>query len=203
MQRIQRVWQRSAAGKVILVLIGLVALVLLFGIPAGLISALSSQRNTPGAAPGDATAAAQVTILVTIYAQPTSTPEPTSEASATPQATPSGASPSPTATVALTPEAAIVATLTVTDTNDYVNVRSGPAITHTVLGQLNKGQTAPITGKNAGATWYLIDFNGKPGWVYAVVARVSGDTNAVPVVVVPSAQLPAATILTATPKPSP
>jgi uncharacterized protein YraI len=82
----------------------------------------------------------------------------------------------------LTPEAAIAAQLTVTDTNDYVNVRSGPTTTLPILGRLNKGQTAPVIGKSPDGQWWQITFNGQPGWVYAPVAHVTGNTSAVPVV---------------------
>jgi uncharacterized protein YraI len=180
------------------VLIALLALVLLIAIPAGLISLLSGRDNA--SASGEQAAVAQVTVLVTIYPSPTFTPEPTSAATDTPQPTPTSA-PTLTPTAAVTPEAAIVAQLTVTDTGDYANVRSGPGITYTVMGQLNKGQTAPVNGRNADSTWYRIDLNGKPGWVYILVARINGDAGSVPVVAVTSDPLSATTVMTATATP--
>lgn len=211
MQRIRRVWRGSLIGKVILALAALLGLLLIVGIPVGivaLVSNASSAANAPGVMP-TVDQAVLASIQVTIYPSPTGPPEPTAPPTDTPASTPTGA-PSPDAsaaiTPALTPEATIVAQLTVTDTNDYVNVRSGPGLNLSILGRLNKGQNAPITGKSQDGLWWQINFNGQTGWVYVPVARVSGDTSAVPVVQPTSAAVPTATItgtITATLTPRP
>ncbi|MCL5996315.1 MAG: SH3 domain-containing protein [Chloroflexi bacterium] len=192
MLRIQRVWRSSLVGKAILIVGGLLALLVLIGVPVGLISLASGATTSPEPSSENAFA----TIPVTIYPSPTSMATPTSPPTLTPIATPSSvptAEPSPSATVALTPEAAIAATLTVTDSNDYVNVRSGPGTTYSTLGRLDKGQSAPVTGKSQNGLWWQITFNNQPGWVYAPIARVTGDTNAVPVVQVQPSATPTAT----------
>jgi uncharacterized protein YgiM (DUF1202 family) len=69
--------------------------------------------------------------------------------------------------------------------NDFVNVRAQPDINSQLLGQLNKGQSAPVRGKNADGTWFQINFPSAPGgaaWVLGAVAQLTGDTNTLPVV---------------------
>jgi uncharacterized protein YraI len=203
MQRIQRVWRGSLVGKVVLILAALLGLLLIVGIPVGVISLLSNSSRAASAPDTMSTPDPTVlaSIQVTIYPSPTGPPEPTTPPTDTPASTTTSA-PSPEAsaaiTPALTPEAAIVAQLTVTDTNDYVNVRSSPGLTANILGRLNKGQNAPITGKSQDGLWWQINFNGQPGWVYAPVARVSGNTSAVPVIQVPGATASTITTPTAT-----
>lgn len=71
---------------------------------------------------------------------------------------------------------------------DYVNVRSGPGATYAIVGRLDKGISAPITGKNGDVTWWQISFpsaSGGVGWVLAELIAVSGDTSAVQVASAP------------------
>lgn len=56
-----------------------------------------------------------------------------------------------------------------------VNVRSAPGTGHKVLGILKKGQTAPYRGEKSavdGRDWFLIEFDGKNGWVSSKFSKV-------------------------------
>lgn len=58
-----------------------------------------------------------------------------------------------------------------------VNVRSAPGTGHKVLGVLKKGETAPYQGERSavdGRDWYLIEFDGKNGWVSSRYAVMRG-----------------------------
>jgi uncharacterized protein YgiM (DUF1202 family) len=181
-QRIQRIWSANLVGKVILVACGLLVLLIIVGIPVGVISLLSARRADPSAS-----AAITATIPVTIYPFPTDTPEPTARPTAPPTPTTAPtAAPSPAPTALVTPTTPITVQLTVTDTNDFANVRSGPGLTFPILGTLNKGQTAPVIGRLANGTWWQIMFNSKPGWVYGLAVRIIGDASHIPVVTAPS-----------------
>ena len=100
-----------------------------------------------------------------------------------------------------------------TVTNDFVNVRTGPAIGYTLLGSLDKGQTAPVRGKSSDGQWWQISYaagtNGV-GWVFGQYVQANAAANnvavasapplptsppqptAAPVVVVPTAVPPTA-----------
>ena len=52
--------------------------------------------------------------------------------------------------------------------NDFVNVRKGPGVGYDKIGQLNKGQSAPVKGKSNDGEWLQITFSGASngvGWV--------------------------------------
>lgn len=56
-----------------------------------------------------------------------------------------------------------------------VNVRSAPGTASKVLGVLKKGQTALYQGERSavdGRDWYLIEFDGKNGWVSSKYSKV-------------------------------
>ncbi|MFX1264594.1 MAG: SH3 domain-containing protein [Promethearchaeota archaeon] len=94
----------------------------------------------------------------TLTPLPTLTPTPT-------------VTPQPTATPTPTPHVII--------DGDGVNVRAGPSTDYAVIGVMNTGDTAPITGYYG--QWWRIDYEGSVGWVATWV--VSGqDTNGVPLV---------------------
>ena len=112
---------------------------------------------------------------------PTTVPQPPT---ATPAPTPV---PAPTsAPVVVTDTATTSATLTTTTTvttvdagnvapsltitNEFANVRSGPGTTYDLIGKLNLNETAPVRGKNAASdgVWWQIAFDKGPngvGWV--------------------------------------
>lgn len=73
-------------------------------------------------------------------------------------ATPAGPQPTP------------AGTLTVGDNG--ANVRSGPDTDYDLLGSLDPGATAPVTGKSG--DWFRIDYEGQIGWVAGWIVEVAG-----------------------------
>ncbi len=89
-----------------------------------------------------------------------------------------------TPTPASTPTAAPAATAsapgpTVVVQAPVANVRSGPGTSYPVIGGAKKGQTFAVTGKDAGAKWWQIDFGGRPGWISAGLVQASPDASRV------------------------
>jgi uncharacterized protein YraI len=118
-------------------------------------------------------------VFINMEAPPPPTPTP---APPPPTSLPTAAAPTPA-------PAATAPTSTVTagplPDNDFVNVRAAPDVNANRLGQLDKGQNAPVRGRLADSTWLQINFPAAAdgiGWVLASVAQVNGDLNAVPVV---------------------
>ncbi len=105
-------------------------------------------------------------------AKPTLTPSPTvappTPTSAAPVATPVPPTPEPPAATA-TPQAA-----TLTVINASANVRSGPGTNYGTIGQVSRGQTFVITGKNPSGEWYQFDYSGRPGWILGQLVSVQG-----------------------------
>ena len=64
-----------------------------------------------------------------------------------------------------------------------LNMRSQPATQGALLGQLGAGQSATIVGRNANATWWMIEHNGITGWVSSAFTRVqpTADLNRIPI----------------------
>jgi uncharacterized protein YraI len=87
-----------------------------------------------------------------------------------------------------------------------VNVRNGPGTVYSIIGLLDGGESADITGKNQDGTWWQIAFSGGTGWVKADLVTTSGETGGVAIAQAPPT--PAApptpkTPPTATPAPQP
>jgi hypothetical protein len=164
MEHFERIWQMGLIGKLIIILLGFVSLAIIVGIPVGIIILFTE----PGPQPAQAT-------------QPTAAP---ALAQASPTDAPTAAPATFTPVVTATPVPSITPTplvqLTITNTNDFVNIRSGPGLTYTVISRLNKGQTATVLGRNADASWWLIEINTVRGWVYGLLVIPSGDPGAVP-----------------------
>ena len=89
--------------------------------------------------------------------------------------------------------------------NDFVNVRKGPGVGYDKLGQLDKGQTAPVKGKSSDSEWLQISYpaaaNGV-GWVKQkdgsdVLVQANDAAKSVPVVAAPP--LPAVVVQPAQP----
>lgn len=76
--------------------------------------------------------------------------------------------PAPAATAAPGGNAGNAGAPSLTVINDFVNVRKGPGVGYDRLGQLDKGQSAPVKGKSADGEWLQISYpsaaNGV-GWV--------------------------------------
>lgn len=69
-------------------------------------------------------------------------------------------------------------------TNSSINIRSGPGTAYDIVGTAEGGATFKVTGKNEENTWWQIDFNGQPAWVFgelvtATVAEAVAPVNAV------------------------
>ncbi len=129
-----------------------------------LLAACASGEVTPAAAPA-------VTLMPQPTLPPSSTPFVATQAPLPTQAPP----PTPASTVVAAtsvttgtnPSTDTVANAPpqVTVTNDFVNVRTGPDTGYELIGKLDKGQQAVVTGHNSDSSWWQIQFEGKRGWV--------------------------------------
>ncbi len=122
--------------------------------------------------------------------------------SPTPTAGPPTAAPLPTATPEPT---AIPATPTpavplVRAGENGVNVRTGPGTNYPIIGFLQPGTEAPVTGRYG--EWWQIQYGGTTGWVYNGVVT-SANTEGVPQVVPPPSPTPVPPTATPTPTTSP
>ncbi len=64
-----------------------------------------------------------------------------------------------------------------------VNVRSGPSTEYDIIGQLNSGNEARITGRSdEESNWLRIEFGVQEGWVAYFTVTVVGDASTLPVV---------------------
>ena len=144
------------------------------------------------------------TVVVMVDAPaPTAGPTQPPAAPAPTQAAPGAAA---TATVAAQPTAAAQGPQASVKEGEYVNVRKGPDYTYDILGQLPKGQTAPVLGKNANATWWQIRWAAAAdgvGWVIGQLTQVSGDTAAISVAAAPPAPTAAPVAQAPTSPPAP
>jgi uncharacterized protein YraI len=80
----------------------------------------------------------------------------------------------------------------VTISNEFANIRSGPGVEYALVGKLNQKDTAPLRGKNADGTWWQIGFAAGPnglGWVRGDLVQAANATN-VPVVQAPPTPTP-------------
>jgi uncharacterized protein YgiM (DUF1202 family) len=84
------------------------------------------------------------------------------------------ATPQP-ATPALTASTSLFAT-----SNFRSNVRSGPGVAYTVIGQLKAGDSVDITGRRPDNRWIRINFNGQEGWISAGLVEITGDVATAP-----------------------
>lgn len=67
--------------------------------------------------------------------------------------------------------------ITVITDEPVINIRMGPSsIIYPVVGQLERGATAPALGRSPGGDWIQIEYLGAPnnmGWVYSPLVQVS------------------------------
>ena len=106
--------------------------------------------------------------------------------------------PTPTATVTPTATPESRARLT---TGRKMNVRWGPGTQYAIIGTAEANATFEIIGQNLSKSWWQIDYEGQPGWVYApyVTAIYAGDVEIVPT----PTRVPTATpVPTSTPRPT-
>ncbi len=81
-----------------------------------------------------------------------------------------------------------------------MNVRGGPGTDYAVVGALNAGDGARITGKNSGGDWWQISLaGGVTGWVYGPLVDITGNTESVALAEAPP---PPPVAPTATPAPA-
>jgi uncharacterized protein YraI len=83
--------------------------------------------------------------------------------------------PTPPTTPALTASTAFYATA-----NFRANVRSGPGVKYTVIGQLKPADAVDITGRLKSNSWVRVNFNGQEGWVSFGLVKITGDVNDAP-----------------------
>jgi hypothetical protein len=144
---------------------------------------------TPSPEP-DATVAAEPTASLVV--EPTITP--TVELTATPTLTPTVVA-QPTAIPSPTPAPLPQVTVNESSTS-AINVRAGPGTNYPVVGQLQPGQTAAVTGRNQDTSWWQISLTGAgtaetPGWVYGELVTLTGDSAAIAVAAAPPPPTPA------------
>jgi len=73
---------------------------------------------------------------------------------------------------------------------DVINLRSGPDTGYPTVGQLQRSQVCPITGRDASNAWWQVECPGVgSGWVFGQLVDFAGNTAAIPVLNV--APLPA------------
>jgi len=137
---------------------------------------------TPTVPPVVATAAPAPTLAPLVQASPTQAP----------QLTPTGTTPpQPTSTVppSLTAGA------------QGVNVRTGPGTNYTLLGALDPGAQAAVTGRYG--NWWQISYNNAAGWVLGDIVTVANAEGVPEVQPPPAPTLPPATAVpTAAPAPA-
>lgn len=124
--------------------------------------------------------------------EPAATQPPAEEAA--PTEAPTAA---PTPTVAQTAEVLI---------NTTMNIRGGPGTNYNIIGAADQGQRYPVTGRNNDGTWWQIDFNGQPGWVFGelvIAQNVQAVAVAPNIPAPPPTNTPAPVPPTNTPAPPP
>lgn len=131
-----------------------------------------------------------VTVIVTVTAAPvapvataapptTATSPPTLAATPTPSPT---AQPSPTMTPAIAAEGAVRLECVVRPESS-VNLRSGPARTEQLVGNLRSGTVFTATGRNEDGTWlYIITPRETSAWLIAGAVRCNGQVRDLPIV---------------------
>ncbi|MBM3179592.1 MAG: hypothetical protein FJZ86_04485 [Chloroflexi bacterium] len=141
----------------------------------------------------------------TVTVPPIATTPPTSTFTPTPTFTATFTStPAPPTTVTVPPIATTPPTSTFTPTPTFTatftstpapptvtafqdaNCRFGPGSAYNITGSLLNGESAPIVGRNAETTWWVIQTkSGATCWIWDGTVSVSGDTSRVPVIAPP------------------
>lgn len=143
-----------------------------------------TQQSTPAV---QAEAVSAVTLsppTATSSPTPLATPSPEPPVTNTPEPTFTPL-PSPTLVPSPTPEPAPEVSVP-PDSATKINIRSGPGTDYPVLGQIEPGQSAPVTGRNQDNSWWQISLSDNSlGWVFGELVQASGTTGAVPVAEAP------------------
>jgi hypothetical protein len=82
--------------------------------------------------------------------------------------------------------------------NDQINVRQGPGTNYNIIGAAARGERFKVTGKNQDGSWWQIDYQGQPGWLFGQLVAAQ-NTGAVQV----AQNIPAPPPPTNTPVPQP
>jgi len=129
---------------------------------------------TAPAEPGELAIEAAIVDRGNVLAQQDGTP--VAIATYTPSPTPTPEF-TPTLEPTATPEFAELAVTAAT-----ANVRSGPSTAYPRVGQIRRGETYQVTGRNEGNDWYEINYEGDPAWVTADLVSVTGSLDAIALV---------------------
>ena len=71
-----------------------------------------------------------------------------------------------------------------------VNVRGGPGTNYPAFGSLFAGTALNVVGRNSTSTWYVVDYNGRQGWVANSVVNVTGPCASLPFIADPPTPTP-------------
>lgn len=147
--------------------------------PTGASAAVQTQAAGLVAASGTAAAALTNAAAQTMTAMPTDTPQFTFTPSFT-----------PTETFTLTPS------ISMASVSVNTNCRSGPGDPYAVLSVLEVGKTAQVVGRASDASFWIIQNPANPAttcWLWSQYATVTGNSQALPVVVPPPSPTPSPT----------
>ncbi len=98
---------------------------------------------------------------------------------------------SPTPAASPTPPATpLPSGFTLTVQTGRQNVRSGPGTQYHVIGQLSQGDQALVLGANPDRSWFVIDFEGRWGWMAAYLVVTYGNPTLLPVIQPPATPTP-------------
>jgi uncharacterized protein YraI len=64
----------------------------------------------------------------------------------------------------------------------YLNVRSGPGVSYEILTVTRRGDTFPVSARNADNSWIRVNIGGGVGWVSSYYTSITGNLNALPIV---------------------
>lgn len=73
-------------------------------------------------------------------------------------------------------------TIPIVTIHGNMNVRDGPGTFYPVLGTGSAGDQFAITGKTSSGSWWRINYNEQPGWVFSRLVIASGPLEGVPLV---------------------
>ncbi|MCS6849461.1 MAG: SH3 domain-containing protein [Anaerolineae bacterium] len=113
-------------------------------------------------------------------AAPTAIPTPETTLVPTPE-------PSPAEAAAATATPSPTAAPGITVINDFVNLRAGPGTNYDLVGRLNQGQTARVTGKSSDGRWWQVSVEGRTVWVSGQFVQANDAANDVGVAQAPPA----------------
>jgi len=85
-----------------------------------------------------------------------------------------------------------------TVTTPFLNVREGPSTGNAIIGRLTCGQKVTADAKTADGAWYRINYNGRPGFVFAQFAVPGGSCQSGAPAPAPAPAAPAGTSVTVT-----